>query len=98
MNAAIVLFYCLFCLVVSGVAMRYLRTMWVYFIVSATLPPMVLLAADALWRGYIDTWAGIGFIVAWLTALGCAFVYYFVMRLAHKRDRAKSETGGPVSS
>lgn len=89
MNAMIVLGYLLLCFVVSAVVRKYLKTTWVYFIVSATLPPMVLTAADALWRGYLDTWASIGFIVAWLTALGCAVVYYVVMKLAGKKN-AKS--------
>jgi len=90
MNAMIVLGYLLFCLVVAAVVRKYLKTTWVYFIVSATLPPMVLTAVDALWRGYLDTWASIGFIVAWLTAFGCAFAYYIVMWLA-RRKNAKNE-------
>jgi hypothetical protein len=94
MNAMIVLLYCLFCFIVSALVMRFLKTTWVYFIVSATLPPMVLTAADALWQGSIDTWAGIGFIVAWLTALGCALAYFIVMKLAGKKN-AKS---GPKES
>lgn len=92
MNAIIVLGYCLLCFVVSAVVRRYVKTTWVYFIVAATLPPMILLAADALWRGYLDTWASIGFIVAWLTAFGCALAYYIVMWLAGRRS-ANSEPG-----
>ena len=90
MNAIIVLLYCMFCFIVSAVVMKFLKTTWVYFVVSATLPPMVLTAADALWRGYLDTWASIGFIVAWLTALGCALAYYIVMKLVGKKN-AKSK-------
>ena len=85
MNAMIVLGYLLLCFVVSAVVRRYLKTTWVYFIVSATLPPMVLTAADALWRGELE-WVGIGFIVAWLTAFGCALAYYVVMWLAHRKN------------
>jgi hypothetical protein len=90
MNAMIVLLYCLFCFIVSGVVMRFLKTTWVYLVVAATLPPMALTGVDALWSGHLDSWAGIGFIVAWLAALGCALIYYIVMKLA-RRKNAKSE-------
>jgi hypothetical protein len=95
MNAIILLGYLLFCFVASAVVRKYLKTTWVYFIVSATLPPMVLAAADALWLGYLDTWASIGFIVAWLTAFGCALAYYIVMWLAHRKN-TKDDPNGSV--
>jgi phage shock protein PspC (stress-responsive transcriptional regulator) len=97
MNAMIVLGYLLFCFVVCALVRRYLKTTWVYFIVSATLPPMVLTAADALWQGHLDTWASIGFIVAWLTAFGCAVAYYIVMWLAHRKNAkdASKESATP---
>jgi len=89
-QSAIILGYCVFSFVVSAVALKFLKTTWVYFLVSATLPPLVVMAADALWRGYIDTWANIAFIVAWLIAFGCALVYYVIMRLAARKDGRKS--------
>ena len=88
MNAMIVLGYILLCFAVAAVVRKYLKTTWVFFIVAATLPPMLLTAFDALWRGYLDTWAGIGFIVAWLTAFGCALVYYLAIKLAAKKTPA----------
>ena len=87
--------YCLFCIVVSAVAMKYLKTWWVYFIISVTLPPMMLVGADALWRGYLDAWADIAFIVAWLIAFGCALGYYLVRRLI---DRSGHPRGRPDDS
>jgi hypothetical protein len=83
---------------VSAVARKYLRTTWVYIIVSATLPPMILIAADALWRGHLDTWATIAFVVAWLIALVFALAYLAIVRLAaKKKGRAANEPNESAS-
>jgi hypothetical protein len=76
--------YCLFCLAVSAAVGRFLKTWWAYFIVAATLPAMIVVGADALWRGFLDAWADIAFVVAWLIAFGCALGYYILMRLIRK--------------
>ena len=77
--------YCLFCFMVSVMAMKFLRTAWVYFLVSAMLPAMVLVGVDMLWRGYLDAWADIAFVVSSLIAFACAVVYYAVRRVVDKR-------------
>ena len=46
--------YCLFCVAVSAVVMRFLKTWWAYFIVAVTLPAMIVIGADVLWRGFLD--------------------------------------------
>ena len=46
--------FCLFCFAVSATAMKFLKTRWVYFLTSATVPAMVLVAVDALWRSFLD--------------------------------------------
>jgi amino acid transporter len=89
-QSIIILGYCVFSFVVSAVVMKFLKTTWVYFLISATLPPMVLMAVDAVWRGYLDTWASIAFVVSWLIAFGCALVYYVIIRLAGKRNGGKT--------
>jgi hypothetical protein len=78
--------FCLFCFAVSATAMKFLKTTWVYFLTSATVPAMVLVAVDALWRGSLDTWADIAFVVSWLIAFGCALVYYLIKRALDKRS------------
>jgi hypothetical protein len=84
-----IILYFLFCIAVSAVVMKFLRTWWAYFIVAATLPPMVLLGVDAVWRGYLDAWADIAFIVAWLIALGCALGYYVLRRVILRKGEPK---------
>jgi hypothetical protein len=90
-QAAFIVGYCLFCVAVSAVVMRYLKTWWVCLIVSATLSAMIVIGADALWRGFLDAWADIAFVVSWLIAFGCALGYYVVTRLIGKGD-AKGES------
>lgn len=89
-QSLIILVYCVFCFVVSAVAMRFLRAAWLYFLISATLPPIVVIAADALWHGSLDTWASVAFVVAWLIAFGCALAYFLIARLARKRNAEKT--------
>lgn len=92
MNQSIfILGYCLFCFAVSAVVMKFLRTTWVYFLVSATLPPMLFIGAVSLWHGYLDAWSDIAFMVSWLIAFGCALVYYVVRRLVDKRNGAMGD-------
>jgi hypothetical protein len=83
--------YCLFCIAVSAVAMRYLKAWWAYFVVASTLPAMIVIGADALWRGFLDAWADIAFIVAWLIAFGCALAYYVLMRVIGKGGGSKDQ-------
>ena len=82
--------YCLFCVAVSVVTMRFLKTWWVYFLVAATSPPMIVVGADALWRGSLSVWADIAFVVAWGIAFGCALGYYLI-RLAIRRIASESK-------
>jgi hypothetical protein len=93
-QVAFIVGYCLFCIAVSAAVMKFLKTWWAYLIVSATLPAMIVIGADALWRGFLDAWADIAFVVAWLIALGCALAYYVSWRLISK-GRTK---GGPRES
>jgi hypothetical protein len=88
-QSVVILGYCLFCFALSAVVMKFLRTTWVYFLVSATAPVMVLIGGDALWHGYLDVWSDIAFIVSWLIAFGCGLVYYVVIRSTRKRERDK---------
>jgi hypothetical protein len=85
-----ILGYCLFSFAVSAVAMKFLKTAWVYFLVSATLPPMLFIGGVSLWHGYLDAWSDIAFIVSWLIAFGCALVYYVIIRLAGKKNGGKA--------
>ena len=82
--------YCLFCVAVSAVVMKFLKTWWVYFIVSATLPAMIVVGADVFWRGFLDAWADIAFIVSWLIAFGCALGYYVLRQLIDKGGGTKN--------
>jgi hypothetical protein len=76
--------YCLFCLAISAVVMIFLKTTWVYFLVSATLPAVLFVGGVAVWDGHLDAWSDIAFMVSWLIALGCSFVYYVTRRLGAK--------------
>lgn len=87
---AFILGYCFFCFTVSAAVLKFLKTWWAYFIISATLPPAVVIGADALWRGFLDAWADIAFLVAWLIAFGCAFGYYVI----RTDDRQIGKIGG----
>lgn len=99
-QVAFIVGYCLFCVAVSAVVMGFLKTWWAYFIVAATAPAMIVIGADALWRGFLDAWADIAFIVAWLIAFGCALGYYILRRLigkalarkASRRNRLRPES------
>ena len=84
--------FCLFCFAVSAAAMKFLKTRWVYFLTSATVPAIVLVAVDALWRGFLDTWADIAFVVSWLIAFGCALLYYVIKRGLDKRSGSSPST------
>jgi len=84
--------FCLFCFAVSATAMKFLKTTWVYFLTSATVPAMVLVAVDALWRGFLDTWADIAFVVSWIIAFGCALCYYLIKRGLDKRSGRRPDT------
>lgn len=77
--------YCLFCVGVSAIAIRALKTTWVYFVVSTTLPAMALVGVDVIWRGYLDVWADIAFVVSMLIAFACALGYYLLRRRTDKR-------------
>jgi len=78
---AVIVGYSIVCFGLSALVMRYLKTWWVYFIVAPLLPPLLLVAADMLFRGVLDTWAGIAFVVAWLIALGCSLAYFVAKRI-----------------
>lgn len=90
-QVAFIVGYCLFCVAVSAVAMKFLKAWWAYFVVASALPAMIVIGADALWRGFLDAWADIAFIVAWLIAFGCALGYYILMRLIGKGGGPKGE-------
>jgi 4-amino-4-deoxy-L-arabinose transferase-like glycosyltransferase len=92
MNAVIMLLYCVSCFVVAAAVMKFLKTSWVYFLVSSTLPPLLLTLADALWQGEVDSWAAIGFVVAWLIALLCASLYYVAIKIIDSRKRKHQAT------
>lgn len=92
MNALIIVVYCVSCVFVSAAVMKFLKTRWVYFVVSSTLPPVLLTLADALWQGDVSSWAAIGFVVAWLIALFCASTYYLLIRLV---ERSKHDHQAP---
>lgn len=83
--------FCLLCFAVSVTVMRLLKTTWVYLLVSATLPAMVLVGVDAMWRGYLDAWIDIAFVLSWLIAFGCAVVYYLVRRVMDRNNPDPSE-------
>jgi hypothetical protein len=89
---AFIIGYSIFCFGISAVVMRFLRTWWVYFIVAPILPPMLLIAIDALWRGFLDTWASIAFVVSWVIAFACSLSYYMVRRFAGPRREPKEST------
>lgn len=76
----------------SAAAMKFLKTRWVYFLTSATVPAIVLVAVDALWRGFLDTWADIAFVVSWLITFGCALLYYVIKRGLDKRSGSSPST------
>ena len=82
--------YCLLCFFVSAVSKNYLKRAWTYFIVSATLPPVVFLGGIALVSGYLDGWAKIAFVPMWFTALGCSVVYYLLKRLIDRKRASRS--------
>jgi hypothetical protein len=85
---AVVAVYCLFCLAACALVMRFLKTSWAYFVAAATLPALITMGAGALWRGFVDAWADIAFVMAWLIAFGCALVCYIVTLLI-------ADDGGP---
>jgi hypothetical protein len=95
---AFIIGYSIFCFALSAVVMKFLRTWWVYFIVAPLVPPMLLIAIDVLWRGFLDTWASIAFVVSWLIALGCSVAYYIAKRIADSRRDPGQSTGSEPSS
>jgi hypothetical protein len=76
--------FCLFCVAISAIAMKVLKTTWVYFLVSTTLPTMALVGVDVMWRGYLDAWADIAFAVSMLIAFTCALGYYLFRHVVGK--------------
>jgi hypothetical protein len=82
-SQGIVLFYCLLAIVVSALALKFLRTTWVYFLVASLLPPMFLIGGDAVRQGQFSVWDDIVFVVLTLIAFGIAiglFIIRFVWR------------------
>jgi hypothetical protein len=76
--------YCLLSVAVSALVMKFLKTTWVYLVVSSLLPPMIFVGGTAVWHGHLDAWSDIAFIVSWLISLGCALAYYVLRRLMDK--------------
>lgn len=89
---AFIIGYSVFCFGLSAVVMKFLRTWWVYFIVAPILPPMLLIAIDVLWRGFLDTWASIAFVVSWLIAFACSLAYYIARRIADSKREPRGST------
>lgn len=83
--------YCLFSVAIAAVVMRFLKTTWVYFLVSSLLPPMIFVGATALWHGYLDAWSDLAFIMSWLISFGCTLGYYILRWLVGKGDGANGE-------
>jgi len=75
---------------VSAAVLRYVKRFALYALISATVLPFALTAADAVYRGYIDSWSYPAFVIAWFISLGCAVAYYFAKRAYDKRKQNPS--------
>jgi hypothetical protein len=81
--------------IVSAVGLRYLQTLWVYFLVTSLLPPMLMIGGDAVWNRGVDAWDHIVFVVLLLIAFGVSVVVRVASRLLYRRTEEptqKSET------
>lgn len=83
--------YCLAAIAVSAAVYKYVKRFWIYAAISATIPPAILVAADAIYRGYVDSWTYPAAVIAWFASLGCALVYYFALAL-YRRSRERQHS------
>jgi hypothetical protein len=83
--------FCVFCFLVSAGALRIFKSTWVYFFVSTTLPAMLLVGADAIWRGYLDAWADIAFVVSMFISLACALAYFIFRKTVESKKGKQIE-------
>jgi predicted permease len=81
--------YCLVAFGVSAAIHRYTKRFLVYVLASATAPALLLVIIDTLMRGYVESWAYVAFVGAWLIAFACALIYYFGRLLIDKRSAQK---------
>ena len=86
--------YCFLAIAVSAGVLRYVKRFLLYALISATVPPFVLTAADAVYRGYIDSWSYPAFVIAWFISFACAVVYFFAKRAFEK---SKQDPSGPAT-
>ena len=83
--------YCLVSIATAAVVLRLFKGFVGYSLISASIPPFVLTAADALYRGYIDSWSYPAFVIAWFISFGCAVLYFFAKRAFDRRKQAVSK-------
>ena len=95
-NQGIVFFYCVFAVAICALGLKFLKTVWVYFLVSTLLPPMLLIGGDAAWHGRFSVWDDIVFIVLALIAFGIALVL-FVARFVWLRTRQPQQPSDSTS-
>ena len=80
----------------SAFVLRFTRSYLPFILIAATAPAVCVIAADAVWRGYLDAWADVGFIVTWFLAAVSATVIFVIGR---RWRRAKPAiVGNPPSA
>lgn len=85
-TALFFILYCAVCFVVSGVTFRLVKIAWLYFLISATVPAALYIGGASLWRGHLNAWSDVAFVLSWFLALGCAIAYYVARRFASKEQ------------
>jgi hypothetical protein len=82
--------FCMVCFGISAAGWKIFKSRWVYFFVSTTLPPMMLVAIDAMWTGYLDTWASIAFVVSMSISFACALAYFIFRKIVESKKRKQT--------
>lgn len=73
--------FCLLCFALCVATKVCLRKTWLYFVVSITLPPLVVVGIDFFENGYLDTWTLIAFVVVTFLAFVCSLLYFIAWRV-----------------
>lgn len=77
---------------VSALVMKFLRNAWLYFLVAPVIPPALFIGGVFLFRGHLNAWSDVAFVISWALALACAATYFGIRRFA-MRVQAPGEAG-----
>jgi len=77
-------------LIVAVMASRFIKAVWLYFIVASFLPPALMIGAAALLRGGFEPFDEIAFVTLWLIAFAISVVVIAEKSLRTKRKADNS--------